>query len=63
MHGINYIINWKKIHLICLFNIDTHSCNIQAHIETYYMIISIGVEDKVMHTVSWWNTDFVETQY
>ena len=29
MHRIDSIIKWKKIHLICLFNIDTHSCNIQ----------------------------------
>ena len=39
-----------------LINIDTYSCNIQAHIkyiEKYHIIVSIGVEDNVMHTVSW----------
>ena len=51
MHGIDYIINWKKINIICLFDIYIHSCNIQTHIK-YYMIISNGVEDNVMHTVS-----------
>ena len=33
MHGIDYIINWKMINLICLSNIDTHSFNIQTYIK------------------------------
>ena len=55
MHGIDYIINWKKIHLICLL-ISIHIPVIYKHIlniEKYHIIVSIGVEDNVMHTVSW----------
>ena len=55
MHGIWYA-----------YLISIHNLVIYKHIliiEKYYMIISIGVKDNVMHTVSWWNTDFVETQY
>ena len=55
MHWIDYIINWKKIHLICLL-ISIHIPVIYKHIlniEKYHIIVSIGVEDNVMHTVSW----------
>ena len=55
MHWIDYIINWKKIHLICLL-ISIHIPVIYKHIlniEKYLIIVSIGVEDNVMHTVSW----------
>ena len=64
IHGIDYIINWKKINLICLFNIDTHSYNIHAHIKYRNILYdNNNVEDNVMHTVSWWNTNIVKTQY
>ena len=38
VHWIDDIINWKKIHLICLVKIDTHSCNINhlVNIENIY---------------------------
>ena len=57
MHGIDYIINWKKIHLIGIFNIDTHACNIQAHIKYRNILYDNKyIENNVMHS------DFMETE-
>ena len=38
VHWIDDIINWKKINLICLFKINTHSCNMKhlVNIESIY---------------------------
>ena len=42
MHGIDYIINWKKINLICLFNIDTHSYDNKFGLKDLVNLICFG---------------------
>ena len=66
MHGIDDIINWKKIHLIYLFKIDTHSCNCEHIFNIYTNRIGkygIMIEDVVMHKMCFGMLKFMKTQY